>query len=384
MAQVVDLWHNKDRTRTKYYGNGRRWQAIYVDPEGKRKRPMFTTRDEAEAALADNVAAVNTGTYVSKAQKELTFGDLWPRFEKIKSNKSKKTQETYSGPWNGFIKAKWGNTRVRDVRSPAVSEWLAGLKTTRGEKRAISESYEHKILLTMKSLLKLAVDDGALPKNPLDGLKSRSQPATARRYLEVTQADALLVAVRPHHLIVETMLFTGIRRGEAAGLKVQDLDKRRARLRIQRDIDESGNDDGTKSGRHRDVPISGALLDDLVAKAKGKGRDEYLMPDAKGNPWTKHTWRPVWEKARGSSGIPDLDTHELRHTAVSWAIHAGANVKTIQRMVGHASAAMTLDVYGHLWDDQLDEVSKKMNEYVASERAEAAKKLLEEVAKKIS
>lgn len=256
-----------------------------------------------------------------------------------------------------------------------MSEWLAGLKTTRGEMRSISESYEHKILLTMKSLLKLAVDGGALLKNPLDGLKSRFQPTTSRRYLEVAQTDALLIAIRPHHHMVETMLFTGIRRGEAAGLKVQDLDKKRARLRIQRDIDESGRNDGTKSGRHRDVPISGTLLEDLVAQAKGKPRDVYIMPDAKGNPWTKHAWRPVWEKVRGKSGIPDLDTHELRHTAVSWAIHAGANVKTIQRMVGQASADdMTLDVYGHLWDDELDEVSKKMNEYVASERAETAKK----------
>lgn len=91
MAPVVDLWHNKDRTRSELYSKGRRWQVIYIDPEGKRKRPMFTTKEEAEAALVDNVVAVNTGTYVSKVQKELTFSDLWPRFEKIKSNKSKKT-----------------------------------------------------------------------------------------------------------------------------------------------------------------------------------------------------------------------------------------------------------------------------------------------------
>jgi integrase len=56
---------------------------------------------------------------------------------------------------------------------------------------------------------------------------------------------------------------------------------------------------------------------------------------------------------------------------VSWAIHAGANVKTIQRMVGHASAAMTLDVYGHLWDDELDEVVGRVDEYLAEQRAEA-------------
>jgi integrase len=81
----------------------------------------------------------------------------------------------------------------------------------------------------------------------------------------------------------------------------------------------------------------------------------------------------VWNKVRGVTGIPDFDTHELRHTGVSWAIHAGANVKTIQRMVGHASAAMTLDVYGHLWDDELDDVVGRVDELLQAERDAAQK-----------
>ena len=63
----------------------------------------------------------------------------------------------------------------------------------------------------------------------------------------------------------------------------------------------------------------------------------------------------------------DLRRHELRHTAASLAIHAGANVKVLQRMLGHASAAMTLDRYGHLMDTALDEVADRMAVQMGSE-----------------
>lgn len=368
MAQVVDLWHKKDRSRSGRYGIGKRWQAIYHDAVGQRYKESFATKDEAEAFLADQVIAVGSGRLATKAQRTVTFGDLWPRFEAIKSNKSKKTQEMYSGVWNLYVKDKWGSTMLRDVRSPAVDEWLAGLKSFRNEKVGISESYEHKILLVLKSLCQLAVADGALPKSPLAESKARSQPATSRRYLEVSQTDALLESIKPHDLMVEVMLHTLVRRGEAAGFKVSDLSVSRKRLRVERDIDEDGEEDGTKNRRHRDVPVGGPLLERLKEAVKDKAPGDYIMTGPGGKPWTKHTWRVVWEKARTATGIYDLDTHELRHTGVSWAIHAGANIKTIQRMCGHASAAMTLDIYGHLWDDQLDLVSAQVYTYVAAER----------------
>ncbi len=55
--------------------------------------------------------------------------------------------------------------------------------------------------------------------------------------------------------------------------------------------------------------------------------------------------------------FPRVTTHDLRHTAASLAISAGANVKAVQRMLGHASAAMTLDTYADLFDDDLDNVA---------------------------
>jgi integrase len=61
------------------------------------------------------------------------------------------------------------------------------------------------------------------------------------------------------------------------------------------------------------------------------------------------------------ASFPTLTPHDLRHTAASLAISSGANVKAVQRMLGHASAAMTLDVYADLFDDDLEAVAVAMS-----------------------
>ena len=62
-----------------------------------------------------------------------------------------------------------------------------------------------------------------------------------------------------------------------------------------------------------------------------------------------------------------MTPHDLKHTAASLAVSAGANVKALQRMLGHKSAAMTLDTYADLFEDDLSSVAERLNERVVSE-----------------
>ncbi|WP_448642919.1 tyrosine-type recombinase/integrase [Geodermatophilus sp. URMC 63] len=66
-----------------------------------------------------------------------------------------------------------------------------------------------------------------------------------------------------------------------------------------------------------------------------------------------------------------MTPHELRHTAASLAVSAGANVKAVQRLLGHASAAMTLDVYSGSFDDDLNAVADRLDEAVTRARADS-------------
>ena len=78
---------------------------------------------------------------------------------------------------------------------------------------------------------------------------------------------------------------------------------------------------------------------------------------------------PIFHVAATAIGIPELHSHELRHTAASLAIASGADVKVVQQMLDHSSAAMTMDVYGHLFSDRLDEVADALD----TARSEAAR-----------
>lgn len=357
--RVEDRWVRKDRTRTPDYGKGKRWRAVWTEGGTERKK-SFDVKDAATRHLAKQL----TDGPANPAA-DLTIGDLWPRYRSTKNRISAGSRQAYDAAWEHHLK-RWAGTRAADITAADLREWIPTLTTIHG--KPVSAAYEGYLMGVMKALLEHAVEARAITVNPMQRIKRRKKKTKPRRYLTVTQADSLLAAAAPHDLMVLFMLRTGARRGEAATVRVSDLDARRGRVRIQSGIDSDGSDGDTKTGEHRDVPVSPDLLARLKDAAAGKPRDAYLMPDPDGNAWTRHKWRPVWNKVRATTGIPDFDTHELRHTAVSWAIHAGANIKTVQRMVGHASAAMTLDVYGHLWDDDLDVVVSRVDEYLSAQR----------------
>jgi integrase len=117
-----------------------------------------------------------------------------------------------------------------------------------------------------------------------------------------------------------------------------------------------------KAHKHRRVPLPEFLLPYLARQCEGKGRDELLFPDHDGghlkSPHPESGW---FGKAVAASGVPRVTPHDLRHTAASLAVSAGANIKAVQKMLGHASAAMTLDIYADLFDDDLEAVATALD-----------------------
>jgi integrase len=111
------------------------------------------------------------------------------------------------------------------------------------------------------------------------------------------------------------------------------------------------------------------LIDELVDQVTGKRRDDLVFTTASGAPLRNRNARRAWfDAAAAAIGEPGLTPHELRHTAASLAVGAGANVKAVQAMLGHASAAMTLDTYADLFDDDLDAVADRLDAVVRAAR----------------
>ncbi|MFZ6990437.1 tyrosine-type recombinase/integrase [Curtobacterium sp. RRHDQ66] len=101
-------------------------------------------------------------------------------------------------------------------------------------------------------------------------------------------------------------------------------------------------------------------------RCAGKSDEELVFATKNGTQerrWhNDHGWFPA---AVRKAGIPSTTPHGLRHTAASLAVSAGANVEAVQRMLGHAFAAMTLDVYADLFEDDLDIVAGSLDDGLA-------------------
>ncbi len=167
------------------------------------------------------------------------------------------------------------------------------------------------------------------------------------------------------------MLFlglSGLRWGEAAGLQVGDLiDSPGPGLRVQRAVLSSRTDgtvyvDTLKTKRARTVPLVAELVPHVERWADGKPQDAWLISAPGGGPLNEGNWKRSvrWPQALEAVGRPRLRVHDLRHTAASLWLAAGADPKVVQRILGHASAAMTMDLYGHLIDRNLWEAAARV------------------------
>ncbi len=110
------------------------------------------------------------------------------------------------------------------------------------------------------------------------------------------------------------------------------------------------------------MPLVDAVVPIVDAWAEGKDLDDWLFGAPGGGPLHECNWKRSidWSAATKAIGMPTLRVHDLRHTAASVWLAAGADPKVVQRILGHASVAMTMDVYGHLVDHNLWEAAKRV------------------------
>lgn len=182
------------------------------------------------------------------------------------------------------------------------------------------------------------------------------------------------------------LAYTGLRWGEATGLRVKHLDAKRRRVSVEENavIVNGHVQVGTpKTNERRTVPYPEFLNDAIARAIKGKGPEAilweaegggYLRPGNAKSGWFEGAVKRVRAEDQEAAAaakkakkteppvMPRVTPHDLRHTAASLAISAGANVKAVQRMLGHASAAMTLDTYAELFDDDLDDVAAALDQ----------------------
>ncbi|MCU1671780.1 MAG: xerC [Blastococcus sp.] len=337
------------------------YRPRYRDEQGREHARHFKRKVDAQRWLDEVTAAVQTGTYVDPKRARLTVGELAPLWLAGKINVKPTTHARYADVLRTHVLPRWGDVALIRVTHGDVQGWLSTLSA-----RGLSGASVRKAQGVLSGILGLAVRDKRLAVNPALGVALPPMQEKRRRYLAAEQLEALADAAGPGRVAVLTLGYCGLRWSELAALRVRHFDLLRRRVLVEEAVTEV---DGTrlvwgtpKTHGRRSVPLPRFLADELARTVVNRPPDELAFPSPQGAVLRNRNARAAWfDAAARAVGEPGLTPHELRHTAASLAIKAGANVKAVQRMLGHASAAMTLDRYADLFDDDLDDVADRLD-----------------------
>jgi len=353
------------------------WRAHYRTPAGAQRNRTFSRKVDAERFLASVENAKVTGTYVDPALAKVTVGEWAELWLAGQAHLKPTTRSRYAGILRTHIHPQWDRVKLANVSHGDVQAWVTELA------RHHSPATVQKIHRVLSLVLDMAVKDGRLARNVAGGVNLPRVRKHEHRYLTHEQVEDLATAAgypadpnkhssldtrtnETYRLVVLFLAYTGVRFGEMAALRVGRIDLRRNRAIIAESVTPVqglGLVWGTpKTHQRREVPIPKFLAADLAHHLHGKQPDDLVFAGIRrGQPLRVSTFRTAFGAAARAIGVPDLHPHELRHTAASLAIASGADVKVVQQMLGHGSATMTLDTYGHLFEDRLDEVGDAMD-----------------------
>jgi len=338
---------------------GRLYEVWYTKPDGTRGHDRgFKLKRDAEAHLATVEVSKLKGAYVNRSDAKATVSELGIQW--LEQHKPKITPSSYhsvESGWRVHVEPKWGSYAVGAITKRDVQAWLNEL----GERRSHTTVARLRDLLA--GILDHAVEDNRITKNPARGLAIKKKPIPDEVFLTHAQVESLAQESK-HPDLVLFLAYTGLRWGEATALKVRNVALAKRRVNIREAVaDVSGKHvlGRVKNHERRTIAYPDFLDTAIAAACAGKGQEDRLWSSESGGflrPGNDSGWYAAAVRRAQSADetFRRVTPHDLRHTAASLAISAGANVKVIQRMLGHKSAKVTLDTYAALFPDDLENV----------------------------
>lgn len=355
---------------------GKRYRVRYRKPDRTQTdKRGFRTRRDAELFLASVEVTKARGEYIDATAAKALIGPLGDAWLARQSHLKPSSFRPVESAWRNHVLPAWGNISVADVRRTAVQQWVSDLSLGNQEARPSRKpkggNVGHPVYGILAAILDDAVSDRRVLSNPARGVSLPRKVKKPHVYLSHEQVHVLAAASK-YPALVLVLAYCGIRWGEATRLRVKHLDMLRRRLTIEENAVQVGSviEVGTpKNHKKRTVPFPRFLGEQLARQCEGKDRDELVFPDEHGHYLRAarvHEDNMSWcAYAIKRAGVPRITPHDLRHSAASFAVSAGANVKVVQKMLGHSSAAMTLDTYADLFEGDLDAVSDALDHAVS-------------------
>ena len=344
-----------------------RWQARWRNAEGLWQAKDFATKVEAVHYEAQMKSDVQRGDYTNPRSAKTRIGVVYQDWSRATDSLKPKTKDSYESLWKCLVKPHWGNKTLGDVTRAEVRNWAHEAISSSGRKVSPSRIRQAVVLLNL--ILNHAVDMKLLNKNPLGttkGLLPKLESRKHKRALEISELSRLAENCGNYQSMILLAGLTGLRWAELIALTPEDFDFKKKTLQVNKTLSEVNgkfHHVPTKSGKTRVLPIPEFMLRTLrsLVLTTTKGNSVFTSSEGsylrKGN-FAKRIFKPALKK----SELEGIRFHDLRHTAVSLQLRAGADILALSRVAGHSSPSITLNVYAHELDDSTSLIRKAIDD----------------------
>lgn len=330
-------------------------------PDGRRKYFRGNTRKEAEEKREEAKLLLGKGVSFNCSTTVAELAELW--FKAFKKDQLHiRSEETIRGTLNRYVLPSLGEMQVCNVKPIHIQMMMA-------KHSGYSKSTQKKILQSTKAIFLMAEENSLILRSPVSTtIKAGGADPEEQVPLTQEQSDLLLDAIRGTraYLLVLILLHSGLRIGEALGLKWRDIDTELGTLTVQRSIvypeaNRKGiiNDNMKTKSAQRTIPLPWYVIDE-IKKEEEKSKSEYVFSMQSGKYLSYNSFRSLWRiieyRTKGESTGKEIiertldfsvHPHQLRHTCVTRWFESGLDIKEVQHLAGHATPDITLKIYTH-------------------------------------
>jgi integrase len=338
-----------------------RYYVIFKDPAGKEQSAGgFKLKKNAEAARKRIEAEVAAGTY---GREKFTLSEFYWRWIGAKEKSLKlSTLKDIQGAFKVHVLPALGGKRLDKLGPLDIQGFVDALC-----KKDLSPATVGKVYRYLRSCLRQAASWRLIDRAPTSGVILPRTNRDPLDFLKPEEINALLdAAPEPERDLFAVLAMSGLRLGEGLALRWRDIDFDMNAIRVERSWSPAGgfHEPKTDSSRRAVVllPSLAATLRDFYRVQGGPSPDALLFTHDGKQPLDPGNTRRRFYAALQAASLRHVTIHSLRHSFASVMLASGANIKALQRALGHSSATMTLDVYSHLLEESVESSALKADQ----------------------
>jgi integrase len=363
------------------------WRS-QISVEGKRISKLTKTQKEASKWLL--MVKTRNGNQIGETESEITLEKYLPEWlDIVRTSLRPNTAIQYGEIIHHHILPRIGQKQLRGLNLSFVDRFYAGLHAEGIGLRTIGL-----IHATLHVALERATRYGYLTKNPVHGAIVPKGRSPEMGVLDVEQVSRFLVAAdgNPFEVLFHLAVVTGMRQGELFGLKWCDISWNQSMLIVRRQVQRVPgkgrvfSEPKTKAGL-RKIGVGESTLDKLrlqherqmglKALAGNRWQENDLVFTSQiGTPLDNSNVLKEYYGVLGRAGLQKIRFHDLRHTAASLLLNNGQGILAVSKLLGHSKPSVTLDIYGHVYNESMEEVARVMESLVTPTKIELPEKVI--------